>query len=66
MFQVMQKGEPHMSDIIGLQHHAYTESHQVPQSVKKNKGKTTPKNYYFTDAIFFSGQLRVLSFYRAF
>ena len=28
-----------MSDIIGLQHHAYIESRQVPQAVKKAKGK---------------------------
>ena len=28
-----------MSDIIGLQNHAYTELQQSPQTVKKTKGK---------------------------
>lgn len=44
-----------MSDIIGLQHHAYTESRQVPQSVKKTKGKQLLKIIILLMLFFLAG-----------
>ena len=57
MFQVIQKGVLHMSDIIGLQNHAYAESRQLPQPVKKTKGKQLLKIIILTMLLLLVGDL---------
>jgi len=44
-----------MSDIIGLQHHTYTESRQLPQTVKKAKGKQLLKIVILAMLLFLAG-----------
>ena len=44
-----------MSDIIGLQNHAYTESRQLPQTVKKTKGKQLLKIIILAMLLFLAG-----------
>lgn len=44
-----------MSDIIGLQNHAYTESFQSPQTVKKTKGKQVLKILILLILLFLAG-----------
>ena len=44
-----------MSDIIGLQNHAYTESLQSPQTVKKTKGKQVLKILILLILLFLAG-----------
>ncbi|MGI5089788.1 FtsQ-type POTRA domain-containing protein [Treponema vincentii] len=46
-----------MSDIIGLQNHAYTESRQLPQTVKKTKGKQLLKIIILAMLLFLVGDL---------
>ena len=44
-----------MSDIIGLQNHAYTESCQLPQTIKKTKGKQLLKIVILAMLLFLAG-----------
>ena len=44
-----------MSDIIGLQNHAYTELQQSPQTVKKTKGKQLLKIIILVMLLFLAG-----------
>ena len=45
-----------MSDIIGLQNHAYTEPRQLPQAVKKTKGKQLLKILILAMLLFLAGE----------
>lgn len=44
-----------MSDIISVQNHAYTELHQLPQTVKKTKGKQLLKILILAMLLFLAG-----------